>query len=116
MKKIKTGILAGFIDVIPMIILKLTWDANLSAFIMWIVVGLLISTIDLKLNSIIKGILIAFLVLLSNAILIGSKEPFSLIPIIIMTNFLGGLLIFFINKIIGSSKLFYKMYYKFKKI
>ena len=103
MKRIKIGILlgiaAGIIDVIPMILQKLTWDANISAFTMWIVVGFLISTIDLRLNSIIKGILIAFLVLLPSAILIGWSEPFSLIPIAIMTTILGGLLGFSIDKI-----------------
>ena len=102
MKKIKIGILLGFvagiIDVIPMIMQKLTWDANISAFTMWIVVGFLIATIDLKINSIIKGILTAFLVLLPTAILIGWKEPVSLIPITIMTTILGGLLGFSINK------------------
>ena len=102
MKKTKIGILlgvvAGIIDVIPMIMQKLTWDANISAFTMWIVVGFLIATIDLKINSIIKGILTAFLVLLPTAILIGWKEPVSLIPITIMTTILGGLLGFSINK------------------
>ncbi|MCF8378445.1 MAG: hypothetical protein K9H49_02640 [Bacteroidales bacterium] len=102
MKKNKIGILlgivAGIIDVIPMIMQKLTWDANISAFAMWIVVGFLISTVDLKINSIIKGILLAFLVLLPSAILIGWNEPFSLIPIAIMTTILGGLLGFAINK------------------
>ncbi|MDY0282439.1 MAG: hypothetical protein RBR35_17975 [Salinivirgaceae bacterium] len=102
MKKIKIGLLlgiaAGVIDVIPMIIQNLTWDANISAFAMWIVVGFLISTIDLKINSIIKGILVAFLVLLPTAILIGWTEPLSLIPISIMTTILGGLLGFSINK------------------
>jgi drug/metabolite transporter (DMT)-like permease len=102
MKKIKIGLLlgivAGIIDVIPMIMQNLTWDANISAFTMWIVVGFLIATIDLNINSIIKGILTAFLVLLPTAILIGWKEPVSLIPITIMTIFLGGLLGFSINK------------------
>ena len=92
------GIIAGVIDVIPMIIQNLTWDANLSAFTMWIVVGFLIATIDLKINSVIKGILIAFLVLLPSAVLIGWKEPVSLVPIAIMTTILGGLLGFSINK------------------
>jgi hypothetical protein len=99
MKKIKIGILlgiiAGILDVIPMILQNLTWDSNISAFIMWIVVGFLISTIDLKINSIIKGILIAFMVLLPTAILIGWKEPISLIPITLMTTTLGGLLGYF---------------------
>jgi len=108
MRKIKIGIIlgviAGIIDVIPMIIQKLTWDANLSAFSMWIAVGFLISTIDLKINPIIKGILTAFLVLLPTAILIGWKEPVSLIPISIMTTILGGLLGFTINKMLAVQK------------
>jgi len=104
MKKISIGIIigvnAGIIDVIPMIIQGLTWDANISAFTMWVIVGFLTATIDLKLNPIIKGIFIAFLVLLPCAILIGWKEPISLIPIGIMTLILGGLQGFSINKIL----------------
>lgn len=102
MKKIEIGLLlgiiAGIIDVIPMIMQNLTWDANISAFIMWIVVGFLISTIDLKINPVIKGIIVAFMVLLPTAILIGWSEPFSLIPISIMTTILGGLLGFSIQR------------------
>ena len=93
------GMVAGILDVIPMIIMNLTWDANLSAFSMWIVIGFLIASVDLKIHSIIKGILIAFMVLLPTAILIGWKEPVSLIPIIIMTTIIGGLLGFSIHKI-----------------
>ncbi len=103
MNKIITGIIlgivAGIIDIIPMVIQKLTWDANTSAFIMWVIVGFLISTVDLKMNSIVKGILIAFLVLMPCAILIGWKEPISLVPIIIITLILGGLLGYSIRKI-----------------
>ena len=108
MKKIWTGILigmiAGFIDIIPMIFQKLTWDANVSAFVMWLVVGLITSTIDLNLKPVFKGILIAFLVLLPSAILIGWKQPATLIPIIVMTTILGGLLGFTINKILKTIK------------
>ncbi|MCK5133071.1 MAG: hypothetical protein KAR40_13070 [Candidatus Sabulitectum sp.] len=88
----------------PMIIQKLTWDANISAFIMWVVVGFLITTVDLKIKPILKGILIAFLVLLPSAILIGWKEPVSLIPITIMTLILSSLLGFFINKYTEKQK------------
>ena len=103
MKKIQSGILlgvaAGIIDVVPMIIQKLTWDANLSAFIMWIIVGFFISVIDLKINAIAKGIVVAILTLLPCAILIGWKEPMALIPVVIMTVILGGLLGLAISKI-----------------
>jgi hypothetical protein len=84
------GIVAGIIDVIPMIIKKLTWDANISAFTMWIVVGFFIAAIDLNIQPIIEGIIIALLTLLPCAILIGWKEPKSLIPILAMTLVLGG--------------------------
>jgi hypothetical protein len=94
MNQIATGILlgivAGIIDVIPMIIKKLTWDANISAFTMWIVVGFFIAAIDLNIQPIIEGIIIALLTLLPCAILIGWKEPKSLIPILAMTLVLGG--------------------------
>ncbi len=93
MKKIQLGILlgvmAGIIDVIPMLIQKLTWDANLSALSLWIISGFLIATTNLKLKGAVKGILITFLVLLPALILIAWKEPVSLLPIILMTFILG---------------------------
>ena len=95
-KKLIIGLLFGgiveVIDVIPMIWQKLTWDANLSALSMWVVVGFLISITNLRIPAAAKGILIAFLVLLPSGILIGWKEPVSLLPIGIMTIVLGGLL------------------------
>jgi hypothetical protein len=94
------GIIAGIIDVIPMFIQNLTWDANLSAFTMWIVVGFLTATIDLKVKPVLKGILVAFLVLLPSSILIGWNQPTTLIPISIMTTILGGILGFTLDKII----------------
>ncbi len=109
MKRIKIGILggllAGIIDVIPMILQKLTWDANLSAFSLWAIVGFFISVVEIKINPILKGLLVAFLVLCPCAILIAWQEPFSLIPISIMTLILGGLLGFGIEKIKKRSKI-----------
>jgi MFS superfamily sulfate permease-like transporter len=59
---------------------------------MWIVVGFFIAVIDLNIQPIVEGILIALLTLLPCAILIGWKEPKSLLPILVMTIVLGGLL------------------------
>ena len=102
MKKITLGIilgiLAGIIDIIPMILQKLTWDANLSAFSLWIVSGFLISTSNLKINGVIKGIMTSFLVLIPCVFIIGLKELLSLIPIVVMTLILGGLLGYLIEK------------------
>ncbi len=93
------GIVAGIIDIIPMVIKKLTWDANLSAFAMWVIAGFFIASINLNVNPALEGILISFLTLLPCAILIGWKEPKSLIPIFVMTIILGGLLGFAIPKL-----------------
>jgi hypothetical protein len=86
------GFLAGIIDLIPMLFQKLTLDANLSALSLWIIAGFLISTNNLKMNSILKGIVISFLVLIPSAFIIGGEQPISLIPITIMTLILGAIL------------------------
>ena len=55
MKKIPLGLLlgtiAGIIDIIPMIIQKLTWNANLSAFTHWVIVGFLIAASNLQIKG-----------------------------------------------------------------
>lgn len=94
MKKIYLGLLfgaiAGVIDIIPMIIQKLPLSANLSAFVMWVVVGFFVATSKLKLPPILKGIAIAFLVFASVGVLIGFEEAKILVPIFIMLVILGG--------------------------
>jgi hypothetical protein len=85
------GLIAGIIDVIPMILQGLTWDANLAAFSMWIIIGFFMSVTTLKIKGVLKGLLISFLILIPSLFIIGWKEPKSLIPIFIMTMILGGL-------------------------
>lgn len=92
------GAIAGIIDVIPMMLQNLAWDANLSALALWIVSGFLIATSNLKIHSALKGLIISALVLAPTAILIGWQEPMSLIPIGIMTIILGSLLGYFVEK------------------
>jgi len=103
-KRIITGLVfgaaAGVLDVIPMFLQKLTWDANLSAFSMWIVSGFMISTSSVKINGILKGLIISFLILFPYAILIGWNQPTTLITIAIMTLILGSLLGFSIHKFV----------------
>lgn len=95
---IMAGTVAGVLDLVPMLAQKLTWDANLSAFLLWVISGFLISTTNLKLPPVLKGVVISFLVLTPSAVLIGWKEPLSLLPISIMTLILGSLLGYVIEK------------------
>ena len=86
------GCVAGIIDVTPMVIQKLTWDANLSAFTLWVVVGVMIATSNLPLAPIPQGMAIAVLCLLPSTFIIGWREPMALIPIMAITLVLGALL------------------------
>ena len=95
MRKILTGLLSGVavgaIDVVPMILQKLPWSANISAFSMWVVTGFLVATSNLKLPYILKSMLISLLLLEVCTPLIGLETV--LVPIlpitIVLSVFLG---------------------------
>ncbi len=103
MGKIQKGLLlgaaAGVIDVIPMLLQNLSWNADASAFLVWVSVGLFIAVADIKINSILKGLLIACLITVPHMIVIGEKEPLTVIPIAVMTVILGSLLGFVNGKL-----------------
>jgi len=102
MKKIKFGILlgicAGIIDIIPMIAKKITWDANLSAFFLWVIAGFFIAAADIKLKGALKGLLVSFLLLIPVAFLVWYSDTSSIIPMAISTVILGASLGFLIEK------------------
>lgn len=88
-KGILVGTAAGIVDVIPMLIQNLTWDANFSAFFFWVAAGTVISVADVPLKGAAKGIAIAYGLLIPLAFIIGWANPANLIPIAIMTGILG---------------------------
>lgn len=96
MKKLIVGLLfgaaAGLIDIAPMLVMRLPLAADLSAFSLWVVVGLLIASADLKLKSAANGLVIALLVFLPNAFLIAQNNIADLLPPLVMTVILGSLL------------------------
>ena len=102
MKKSTLGVLlgtfAGIIDVIPMVLQNFALDANLSAFFLWVVSGYLIASSNLAVNGALKGVVVSLLVLLPSAVLIGWKEPVSLVPIAVMTLVLGSVLGYLIDR------------------
>ncbi len=101
-KKIQLGIflgaIAGIVDVIPMIIQKLTWDANLSAFFHWIIVGFFIAAVDLRIKGVIKGLFISIITLVPIAFLVWWNDTSSIIPMSISTVVYGVALGFLIDK------------------
>ncbi|MFA6489847.1 MAG: hypothetical protein WCT52_04150 [Candidatus Micrarchaeia archaeon] len=91
------GALAGMIDVIPMVFQKLTWDANLSAFSMWVAAGIIISTSSLQMKGYLKGFLLSLLIAIPVLIIVGWNSPASLLPMGIAIVVLGSLLGHFID-------------------
>lgn len=95
---ILSGLIAGIIDVIPMIIQKLPLDANLSALTFWIVAGFIISISDIKLKGALKGVVLSLILVIPLAIVIGWQNPKNLIPVLIMNIILGALLGYCIDR------------------
>ena len=83
------GIVAGIIDVIPMIIQKLDKHANWSAFVHWVVLGLIIPFVDWNIAPWLKGLIIGEIGVLPIMILVYKEDKKALIPIAIMSAILG---------------------------
>jgi hypothetical protein len=83
------GIIAGTIDVIPMIIQRIDKHACISAFVQWIVLGLIIPYVNWNIQPWLKGLIIAEIAALPIMILVFAKELNSLIPIVIFSAILG---------------------------
>lgn len=90
-KALIIGFIAGIIDVIPMIIQKLDIYADISAFSQWIILGIIISYIEIGLKGILKGLLVAEISVIPILIIVSEKGLFSIVPIIVMTAILGSL-------------------------
>ena len=92
------GIIAGIVDIIPMILMKMTWDTLLSAFSMCVIGGFFISTSNLKLNNTLKGTLIFFLIAVPIMVLVVTTSPKELIPMLISNLIIGSLMGYFIGR------------------
>jgi hypothetical protein len=83
------GTTAGIFDVIPMLIQRLDWYANLSAFFQWVILGIVINYIDIPLKGWLKGLIVAVALSIPVMILVAKTELFSVVPILIMCALLG---------------------------
>ncbi|HDL17491.1 MAG TPA: hypothetical protein ENH29_00385 [Bacteroidetes bacterium] len=83
------GGIAGVIDVIPMLLQKLDKYANISAFIHWIVLGIIISYVQMPLAPWLQGLVIAELSALPIVTIVAKEDTKSIIPILVMSAILG---------------------------
>ena len=83
------GIVAGIIDVVPMIIQKLNKYANLSAFMHWVVLGLIIPFVDWSIAPWLKGLILGELLAIPVIIIVSQNDKKSILPILLMSAILG---------------------------
>ena len=83
------GLVAGLIDVTPMIIMKLDKVANISAFVHYFVLGLIIPFVNWGIDPWLKGIIISFLSALPVMIIVYPKDKKAIIPMIAFSLILG---------------------------
>ncbi len=83
------GLVAGLIDVTPMIIMKLDKVANISAFVHYFVLGLIIPFVSWGVPPWIKGIIISFLSALPVMIIVYPKDKKAITPMIVFSLILG---------------------------
>jgi hypothetical protein len=83
------GTIAGTIDVVPMIIQRIDKYACISAFVQWMVLGLIIPYVNWNIQPWLKGLIIAELAAIPVMVLVFAKEPKSIFPIAIFSAILG---------------------------
>ncbi|MBN1119043.1 MAG: hypothetical protein JXA77_17670 [Bacteroidales bacterium] len=94
------GAAAGITDVIPMFIMQLNWYANLSAFVHWVVLGLIIPFVSWNMKSWLKGVIIAVISAIPVIILTLEDGSESIGPILLSSVILGALIGLLSNKYI----------------
>lgn len=94
------GIFAGIIDIIPMVIQKLDKRATIAAFFHYLVLGLIIPFVDWDIISWIKGMIIGILLLVPTLIIVTKNDKKAMIPMIISSIILGGMIGFLGDKFV----------------
>ncbi|WP_148257217.1 hypothetical protein [Treponema primitia] len=91
------GLIAAIVDITPMIIRKMDKLFIVSAFFVWVVLGLFIPKINLVSVSFLNGIIVSILFVLPTAFLIYKLDPNGLLIVIVTTILLGCAIGFFSN-------------------
>jgi len=83
------GVVAGIIDVVPMLMQKLPWNANLSAFIQWVFLGLVIANCNIGLPGWATGLLLGLLAAAPIILITAIPNIKTAIPIVCMSAIIG---------------------------
>jgi phosphate starvation-inducible membrane PsiE len=84
-----SGIIAGGIDVLPMVLRKMDKYSILSAFIHWVIVGLILPYLNWNMHPTLKGMLFAILTAIPIMLLVAKDDLQAVIPILLFSLVLG---------------------------
>ena len=84
-----TGVVAGIIDIIPMVIMQLNYYSLASAFVHWIILGFVITYIECGFSGWLKGLVIAVVLAVPICILLMQNDVTSVPPVLVMSVILG---------------------------
>jgi len=109
MKKIvfalATGVIAGGVDILPMVLNKMDWYSTSSAFVHWIALGIIIPYVSWKIVPWAKGVVIAVITSLPIMLIVAKEDVTAIAPMLIFSVVLGALLGFCSNKLPKNQKL-----------
>jgi hypothetical protein len=83
------GLIAGLIDVMPMILMKLEKEASISAFVHYFVLGLIIPFVSWDMAPWLKGMIIALLSSVPVMIIVYPKDKKAVIPMVLFSLVIG---------------------------
>jgi len=83
------GIVAGILDVLPMLLQKMPARANVSAFVHWVALGVVIPYVHWGMAPWLKGALIALLFAIPILLIVTETDKKAFIPITAMSLLLG---------------------------
>jgi hypothetical protein len=86
------GLVAGIIDVVPMLIQKLDKKSCISAFVHYFVLGFIIPFVHWDLAPWLKGSIVAFLLSVPVMVIVYPVDKKAIIPMIVFALILGALI------------------------
>lgn len=101
-KSLLLGTAAGILDVIPMILLGLSWQANVSALLHWIALGVIITFARFPMAGWLSGLTVALLTGIPVAVLATATDHSAWLPILASSIVLGSMLGLLAEKLINT--------------
>ncbi len=94
-----SGIVAGGIDILPMVLRKMDKYSIISAFVHWSILGIIMPYVNWNFHPCIKGLLISVLTAIPVIIIVAKDDIKAVIPIFISSIVLGAILGFVSSKL-----------------